>query len=474
MLRAFATVVLVVSALVPSTSSAQIKEFPYEARVVAEEAFIRSGAGESYYPTQKLPRETTVTVHRHDPGGWYMIDPPQGSFSWIPERFVKRLSDTEGEVTDENSAVWVGSDFGDEVSVFQRRMKAGEKVTILGQREIDTDSGIQSMLKIAPPARERRWIPGSAVVPADPLKRQQANTDPYAVPGNAKRPDGAIVTPKQTLDSRTAMHGGVSDVPEIGPSEQLTRLQLMRGEQQRLASIDHRFREMILQNSSTWDLDAIESDYRSLQQSASHKPVSGQIDMRYPAIERYRRRLVQLQDVKQLTSRTEVRDAELLARHSGGTSGPGTPTPALPTQSIASAGPESVQIAGQSQQLSDAFATFLAGAPTAVPSAGDVIAVGASGTDGSPPSTNVLPASSPQNRYIGAGIVQRVAAEGQSSGFVLMTPSGRVLADLKPTGDVRLEAFVGQQVGVQGSRWSENDKRDMIEVSALETVRIRQ
>ena len=87
MLRAFATVVLVVSAFFPSTSCAQIKEFPYEATVVAEEAYIRSGAGESYYPTQKLPRETTVIVHRHDPGGWYMIDPPQGSFSWIPERF---------------------------------------------------------------------------------------------------------------------------------------------------------------------------------------------------------------------------------------------------------------------------------------------------------------------------------------------------------------------------------------------------
>ena len=35
---------------------------------------------------------------RQDPGGWYMIDPPKGSFSWIPERFVKRINDTEGEV----------------------------------------------------------------------------------------------------------------------------------------------------------------------------------------------------------------------------------------------------------------------------------------------------------------------------------------------------------------------------------------
>ena len=55
-----------------------------------------------------------------------------------------------------------------------------------------------------------------------------------------------------------------------------------------------------------------------------------------------------------------------------------------------------------------------------------------------------------------------------------MAPSGKILADLKPTGNVRLEDFVGQQVGVQGSRWSEKEKRDIIEVSALESVRIRQ
>ena len=78
---------------------------------------------------------------------------------------------------------------------------------------------------------------------------------------------------------------------------------------------------------------------------------------------------------------------------------------------------------------------------------------------------------SPQNRFIGAGIVQR--SVDQASGFVLMTPTGKVLADLKASGNVRLEEFVGQQVGVQGSRWTEKEKRDIIEVSGLEAVRIR-
>jgi hypothetical protein len=468
-MRAFATVVLFVSSVFTSPVLGQIKEFPYAAKVIADESYARSGAGDGYYPTQKLTRDTVVTVHRHDPGGWYMIDPPEGSFSWIPERFVKRLSDTEGEVRDENVIAFVGSDFGDEASVFHRRLKTGEKVTILGERKIDTTSGPQLMLQIKPPVRERRWIPGSAVVPVDPQKRQEMNSDPYAVPGNAKRPEGAIVTPAQILESKTTIASGVMDVPPIQPSPQLSHLQQIRAEQQQLSEIDRRFREMILRDTSAWDLNSIESEYRSLQQSASHQPISGQIDMRYPAIERYRRRLSQLKDLKEVTSQTEMRDSQLIARHQ--THG-GLQPPAL-----ASAGPESIVIAGEAPRVSEAFEMFLhrdvsniasSESSTTIPTTTASASSSDSGTQ------EVITPSSPQNRFIGAGIIQRSADSGQGSGFVLMAPSGRVLADLKPTGNVRLDEFVGQQVGVQGSRWSEKEKRDVIEVSALEVVRIRQ
>ena len=468
-MRAFATVVLFVSSLVTSPAMGQIKEFPYEAKVVADETFVRSGAGDAYYPTQKLSRDAVVTVHRHDPGGWYMIDPPEGSYSWIPERFVNRLNDTTGEVREENVIAFVGSEFGDEISVFQRRLKTGEKINILGQRKIDTISGPQSMLQIQPPVRERRWIPGSAVVPVDEQKRQQMNADPYAVPGNAKRPEGAIVTPSQMLDPKTVMSGGVTDVPPIGPSSQLAHLQQIRSEQQQLSEIDRRFRQMILQDASQWDLNAIEAEYRNLQQTLTHQPISGQIDMRYPAIERYLRRLSQLTDLKELTSQTEMRDSQLIARHqsAGG----------FQPSSLASAGPQSVMIPGEAPKLSEAFEMFLHRDVSNIASSDSTVPASASSTTeplAAAGTSNVITPSSPQNRFIGAGIVQRAADGESASGFVLMTPSGRILADLKPTGNVRLEEFIGQQVGVQGSRWSEKEKRDIIEVSSLEAVRIRQ
>ena len=56
----------------------------------------------------------------------------------------------------------------------------------------------------------------------------------------------------------------------------------------------------------------------------------------------------------------------------------------------------------------------------------------------------------------------------------LMSPAGKVLANLKTTGSVSLDAYLGQQVGVQGTRFSEKEKRDIIEVSALENVQLRQ
>ncbi len=478
-MRAFAIVAVLISTLSGQFVSAQIKNFPYEAKVVVDEVFIRSGAGDSYYPTQKLPRESMVTVHRHDPGGWYMIDPPAGSFSWIPERFVKRINDTEGEVAEESVIAFVGSEFGDEASVFQRRLKTGEKITILGQRQIVTSSGPQSMLQIKPPLRERRWIPGSALVPIDAENRTQLNADPYAVPGNAARPDGVQVFPSNAGIAPAV--AGVTDVPIVAPSAALTAAQQKHSERQQLADIDRRFGEMLRQDSSTWNLDAIESEYRMLQESVTQRSLAGTIDMRYPAIDRYRRRLAKLQELRQLTSQTEHRDAQLVARNPYAYSK--SLTPAL----TAVAGPESAMAAGQPTQLAQAFEQYVQSNPNqssdiAMANPGitmpEMIPDGVQSDEvagnNSAASSSVLTPGSPQNRFIGAGIVQRADDSGQGSGYVLMSPAGKVLADLKASGGVSLDAYLGQQVGVQGTRFSEQEKRDIIEVSALEQVQLRQ
>jgi hypothetical protein len=84
----------------------------------------------------------------------------------------------------------------------------------------------------------------------------------------------------------------------------------------------------------------------------------------------------------------------------------------------------------------------------------------------------VIRPGSPENRFVGAGIVQR--APGTAATWVLAAPSGKILADLKVSGRLPLEQFEGRQVGVQGSRWSQKERRDIIEVTAVEPVRLQQ
>jgi uncharacterized protein YgiM (DUF1202 family) len=139
--------------------SAQQQEFPYTAHVLAEDVYVRSGPGKSYYPTDKLSSGDEVEVYRHDPGGWLAIRPPVGSFSWVSTRFLRPLKNGLGEVTGEDVVSRVGTRFSNVRDAIQVRLEKGERVELL---EEQTSQG-QSWYKIAPPAGEFRWISASYV-----------------------------------------------------------------------------------------------------------------------------------------------------------------------------------------------------------------------------------------------------------------------------------------------------------------------
>ena len=85
---------------------------PFDAVVQSsggDEIYVRSGPGqEKHYPTLKLSNGDQVHVLRKDPGGWYMIDPPPGSYSWILGRYVQK-NGTQGTVTENGVLVRVGA-----------------------------------------------------------------------------------------------------------------------------------------------------------------------------------------------------------------------------------------------------------------------------------------------------------------------------------------------------------------------------
>ncbi|MEQ9408032.1 MAG: hypothetical protein RIK87_09915 [Fuerstiella sp.] len=462
---------IIVTTCVPSCLQAQSERFPYKARVATDEAYVRSGAGEAFYPTQVLKRDAEVTVRRHDPGGWYMIDPPENSFSWIQEKYIRRLSADQGEAIESNVVVFVGSSFGDETHVWQRKLLAGEKVTILSERQVDTLSGPKNMLKIQPPAREYRWMPGSALIPVGEQERSRHDNNPYNVPSGIVRRPAAPEPQNPAVPAETPSR--------FSPSNRLVKLKKIRSEQRRLQELDLKFRDMILSDPSQWELETLESEYRDLQDSATYKPVAGQIDLRYPAIQKYRQRKAELDDLKRLTSETERRDAELLARQFGLPGGSASEPEAYESQMFAGGASVPFPPSAAPSTTSTVSSSFSAEGTLTIPEADQGFTSGETEFGMMNDSSLRIPAGSglgnisATSRYIGAGYLQRGVGEDEAD-YVLMSPSGKILAHVVPDKGVDLESHVGKSVGLQGARYfDESIRTDRIEVSGLELVRIR-
>lgn len=148
------------------------QQFPYTAYTNAPDVYLRSGPGENYYPVAKLDHGEKVEVYRHDPGGWYAIRPPAGSFSWVSAEFVEPRQGNLGLIVGDHVVARVGSSFSDTRDVIQVRLDRGEEVEILEAHEFNSGPAAQTWYKISPPAGEFRWISGRY------LDRQLADAAP--------------------------------------------------------------------------------------------------------------------------------------------------------------------------------------------------------------------------------------------------------------------------------------------------------
>jgi len=153
--------------LTPS-AVADERTFPYRAYINAEDVYVRSGPGQSYYPTDKLEIGREVEVYRHDPGGWCAIRPPEGSFSWVSGRYLSAGVDNLAVVNEDRVAARVGSRFSDIRDVIQVRLHQGEVVEVLDAKRTGTMSNATTWYKIAPPSGEFRWVAKRYVDPDYP------------------------------------------------------------------------------------------------------------------------------------------------------------------------------------------------------------------------------------------------------------------------------------------------------------------
>ena len=375
----------------PETAAAEAPTFPYEAVIHAEEAYVRSGPGqESYYPTSLLKRGAKVMVHRHDPGGWYMIAPPADSFNWIRADYVQRQQGNRGTVTSNDVVVGIGTIFGDHHDVWHTKLSKGDEVVILGEQTIRDDRGAVPMLKIQPPKGEWRWINGQHVArgrdiaqqvepaaddpfgipPATEPAKQPAATKPIEKPSAAPRVETkqvsqsnepSIGSPQQpapmTVPSPSEEAFGEPEIPVQQPATRETAMAQnpMVVDRAKLRQLDNEFRTMLQKTTAEWSFDSLEAEYRSLQQSTKSPTVGRQIDNTLQVMERYKKIKSEYDAFKRLTSETDQRDAALLSQRAPkGAPAAGAPAGAGNSWKQKGAGAPMQTIPGQPQQLQSA------------------------------------------------------------------------------------------------------------------------
>ncbi len=324
------------------------QNFPYEARVDANDVYVRSGPGNRYYPTQRLDAGASVMVHRHDPGGWYMITPPEGSFSWIRAQYIQQQGENKGVLTENQVIVRVGSNLGDARDVEQRRLSKGDEVEIVGEKTFTTERGPLQMLKILPPKGEYRWVPGQFITPLNRIAKQQKENDPYAFPpsvaernpqrsalesgvqkqNNTQRVvennSSPVPSPLDPLEStRPQTQNQLVERPVISLSakdierQAMPKIDELVASRMQLKAIDTRYRDMLLSDAGNWDLDSIEKDYAMLKELSDEPMMVSNINVRLQSLEKYRGIKREYDDFVRLTKETDQRDAQLLRMQHG-------------------------------------------------------------------------------------------------------------------------------------------------------------
>jgi hypothetical protein len=153
----FSTLTMVIAA--ESDGKKRQTSFPCTVKVRTNDAYLRCGPGDDYYPTERLSRGSSLDIWAIDTSGYCAVRPVEGSFSWV------RASEIEDDPSDPRLGVIVadgaiariGSQINPLRHVTQIRLEAGERVVVIEQVRIDQGRHVGLWYRIEPPAGEFRF-----------------------------------------------------------------------------------------------------------------------------------------------------------------------------------------------------------------------------------------------------------------------------------------------------------------------------
>ena len=365
---------------------------PYKAYVTAADVYVRSGPGQTYYPTDKLKKGQEVEVYRHDPGGWYAIRPPEGSFTWVSGRYLKAGVDSLAVVTDDRVAARVGSRFSNIRDVIQVRLDKAEVVEVMEKKSA---SGGNVWYKIAPPSGEFRWVFGKYVDPDYPNGGVRKTEDSYdGPPRPSKQRDSEESTGSEahrTTSPNSETGSQKQPTPDgpitVRPPSEPDRPRTVSPEQfrDRLQQVDIELSSMVVEEPTVWEFGEMRHQADEL------------LDLAETALERgLARALVDKID----------RFGDIKRRH------------------------DRINLVRRETEQSNRRLARL-----------------------SPSEERPDPDLGPERRFDGVGELTRVVSpELGAPRYALVDDSGRLRCYVSPAPGVNLRHYIGQRVGVTGTR----------------------
>ncbi|MCC7085865.1 MAG: SH3 domain-containing protein [Pirellulales bacterium] len=249
-----------IAAIVLADRAQCAEGFPYTAYANSDDIYVRSGPGKNYYPTDKLAKGTAVEVYRHDPGGWYAIRPPEGSFSWVPADALKPTGSGLAVVLKNRTSCFVGTSFSSARDVHQVRLDQGEEVEILDIKQVGEGENTQSWCQISPPAGEFRWVFGKYFdreLPSGISSSKSARSDLHRKPMDPVDADRAKVRAKygavwseKSGDANQASKLASSEPPDVSS----TASDPLHAE---LQSLDLALSTMVSDDTSAWEFTGL-------------------------------------------------------------------------------------------------------------------------------------------------------------------------------------------------------------------------
>lgn len=531
-------IVLLVAALVAVdrgvSCAAPPQKFPYEAVVRQDDVSVRSGPGRAFYPTSKLKVGDKVTVVRHNHGGWYMIQPPGGSFSWIPARTVERGEGSRGTVTVNNTPARVGSEESDLRDVVQRNLSKGESVEIVGEKVLTNPDGRKELwLRIAPPKYEWRYVLGQFVttdvesvtgggelvmqdvkpaitppVPKPTVATNDLEGPRLGVPsldearrvldeltvGDVELAKGPEVEAENESSPRTIPRAGSNPVSEGKLTPEVARAEARR--------LDARLQGILELPPEEWSFDDLRREYDKLLSEATDGDVDALIQQRLQLISRHEATGQKAARIAVIRRETERRDRELADKLKAIGTKPDRSEKSVGAATGDATSDREVRPAGFNSSTTgpkrdetpprrlpvpslDLDMEVAAALPPIPSEEGGGPTAQSPSTETQPPTQAGSPSGSPQAgglapvapKFVGAGLVQRAPQKRHpfAPPYQLVAPNGRHLAWLIADQGVDLAPWVGKAVGLSGERSKFPQlQSDIIRVTGAAPVRLAQ